>query len=64
MQSSLSVGDEVMLTSGVFGTLRELHDDRVSVEIATGVVISVARGAVGNVVTPEPELGPAEPEEN
>ncbi|MCD4525162.1 MULTISPECIES: preprotein translocase subunit YajC [unclassified Nocardioides] len=64
MQSSLSVGDEVMLTSGVFGTLRELHDDRVSVEIAPGVVISVARGAVGNVVTPEPELGPPEPEEN
>jgi preprotein translocase subunit YajC len=64
MQSSLSVGDEVMLTSGVFGTLRELHDDRVSVEIAPGVVISVARGAIGNVVTPEPELGPAEPEEN
>jgi preprotein translocase subunit YajC len=65
MQSSLSVGDEVMLTSGVYGTLRELEDDRVHVEIATGVVISVARGAIGTIVSPpEPELGPAEPEEN
>ena len=64
MQSSLSVGDEVMLTSGVFGTLRELQDDRVRVEIAEGVVISVVRGAIGNIVTPEPELGPTEPEEN
>ncbi|WP_193611840.1 preprotein translocase subunit YajC [Nocardioides lijunqiniae] len=65
MQSSLSVGDEVMLTSGIYGTLRELEDDRVQVEIATGVVINVARGAIGNVVPPPgPELGPAEPEEN
>ncbi|GEP38486.1 hypothetical protein NPS01_21490 [Nocardioides psychrotolerans] len=62
MQSALSVGDEVMLTSGVYGTLRELNDDRVGVEIAPGVVIHVARGAVGTVT--QPELGEAEPEEN
>lgn len=61
MQSALSVGDEVMLTSGVFGTLRELADDRVGVEIAAGVIIHVARGAVGTVVQPEPaEAGPEE----
>lgn len=61
MQSALSVGDEVMLTSGVYGTLRELHDDRVAVEIAAGVVIHVARGAVGTVVPAEPgEPGPEE----
>jgi len=64
MQSALTVGDEVMLTSGVFGTLVELAEDRVGVEIAPGVVIHVARGAVGTVVQQVEELGESEPEEN
>ena len=59
MQSSLSVGDEVMLTSGVFATAQAVEDDHVLVEIAPGVTIKVARGAVGQIVTkvdePEPE---------
>jgi preprotein translocase subunit YajC len=50
MQSSLTVDDEVMLTSGVFATVREIADDHVKVEIAEGVVIKVARGAVGNKI--------------
>ena len=50
MQSSLSVDDEVMLTSGVFATVREIADDHVKVEIAEGVVIKVARGAVGTKI--------------
>ena len=50
MQASLDVNDEVMLTSGVFATVREISDDHVKVEIADGVVIKVARGAVGNKI--------------
>ena len=50
MQSTLEVGDEVMLTSGVYGTVRALDDDVAQVEIADGVTIRVARGAVGQVV--------------
>jgi len=50
MQSSLSVDDEVILTSGVYATVREIEDDHVKVEIAEGVVIKVARGAVGNKI--------------
>jgi preprotein translocase subunit YajC len=53
MQSTLEVGDEVMLTSGVFGTVRSLDDDVAQVEIADGVAIRVARGAVGRVVREE-----------
>ena len=52
MQSSLEVGDEVMLTSGVFGTVRSLADDHAMVEVAEGVTLKVARGAVGSVVPP------------
>jgi preprotein translocase subunit YajC len=51
MQSSLELGDEVMLTSGVYGTVRRLEDDHVLVEIATGVVIKVARGAIGTIAS-------------
>ncbi|THJ07820.1 preprotein translocase subunit YajC [Nocardioides sp.] len=49
LQSSLSVGDEVILTSGVFATVTEITDDHLAVEIAPGVVIRVARGAVASV---------------
>lgn len=62
MQSSLSVGDQVVLTSGIFGTVTELADDHVRVAIADGVTIRVARGAIGSTVQPRPAAG--EPEEN
>ena len=57
MQSSLTVGDEVMLTSGVFATVQSVEDDHAGVEIAPGVTIKVARGAIGSIVTKvdEPE---------
>lgn len=54
MQSALEVGDEVMLTSGIYGTLRELDQETVVVEIATGTSIKIARAAVGTVVQPDP----------
>jgi preprotein translocase subunit YajC len=61
MQSTLDVGDEVVLTSGVYGTVRGLDDVVVQVEIADGVTIRVARGAVGQVVgdgdTPPADAG-------
>jgi len=53
MQSTLEVGDEVMLTSGVYATVRSLDEDVAQVEIADGVTIKVARGAVGQVVRAE-----------
>jgi preprotein translocase subunit YajC len=51
MQSALGTGDEIMLTSGVFATVQSVEDDHVRVEIAPGVTIKVARGAVGTIVT-------------
>ncbi len=68
MQSTLEVGDEVMLTSGVYATVRGLDEDVAQVEIADGVTIKVARGAVGQVVqevdTPAPADEPEVSEEN
>ncbi|MDF9715353.1 preprotein translocase subunit YajC [Nocardioides sp. ChNu-99] len=54
LQNSLRVGDEVMLTSGVFGVLREVGDsERVRVELAPGTVVEVVRAAVAVVVKDE-----------
>ena len=56
LQSSLTTGNEVMLTSGIFGTVSSADDDHVLVEIATGVTVKVARAAIAQVLTaPEPE---------
>jgi preprotein translocase subunit YajC len=62
MQASLKTGDEVILTSGILGVLRDTTGDQLRLEIADGVVIRVARGAVGSVV--QPKLVGHEPEEN
>jgi preprotein translocase subunit YajC len=52
LQSSLEIGDEVMLSSGFIGTVRGFDDDRVQLELADGVVVQVVRGAVNRVVEP------------
>ena len=49
MQSSLAVGDRVILTSGFFGTIRTLHNDRAEIELAPGTTVTVALGAVGGL---------------
>ena len=62
MQSSLKAGDEVILTSGIFGVLRETGGEHLRVEISDGVTVKVARGAVGAIA--QPGLASGEPEEN
>lgn len=52
MQGGLSVGDEVMLTSGIIGVLRSLDGETVQLEVAEGVTLRVVRAAVGQVMTP------------
>ena len=46
---SLQVGQEVMTTSGVYGTLVAMSDETVQLEIAPGVEIKIARASVGLV---------------
>jgi preprotein translocase subunit YajC len=54
LQHSLEVGDEVVLSSGIFGTVRSLDDGRVKIEVAPGTELTVARQAVVRTVEPEP----------
>ena len=49
MQRALTEGDEVMLTSGIFGTVRAFEDDKISLEVADGVTVKVTRAAIGQV---------------
>ena len=58
LQSSLSVGDEVMLTSGIVGHVRSLDEEHAMVEVAPGTTIKVVRGAIGTVVPPVDEQAP------
>jgi preprotein translocase subunit YajC len=55
--SALEVGDEVVTTGGVFGTVRGLEDDRVRLEVAEGIVITVARAAIAQRVGPQAAPG-------
>lgn len=44
--SSLEVGDEVVLNSGIFGTIVTLEDTTVGLEVAPGTTLKVARQVV------------------
>ncbi len=51
MQAALTAGDEVMTTSGLHGTIVDLDEDTVDLEIAPGVVTTWNRLAVRARVT-------------
>jgi preprotein translocase subunit YajC len=60
MQNSVDVGDEVITAGGIHGTVREIADDVVELEIAPSVVVKLDRRAVAAVATEvevEPEDG-------
>lgn len=62
MQGGLSVGDEVMLTSGIIGVVRSLDQETVQVEVSEGVTLRVVRAAIGQIRTTaarEENTGPA-----
>ena len=66
LQRNLAVGDRVVLSAGIFGTIAELDDSRVQLEIAPGTVIEVARQVVvrraEDSLEPE-DLAPVDPDE-
>ena len=46
LQEQLEVGQEIVLSAGIFGTIRALDGARVEVEVAPGTVLTVARQVV------------------
>lgn len=63
IQHELEIGDEVIISAGIFGTVRALDEGKVSLEIAPDTVITVARQAVVNKVPDEAPQGPDGPED-
>jgi preprotein translocase subunit YajC len=72
MVSELRVGDDVLTAGGIYGTILEIDDDLITVEIAPQTQVRVARRAIAGVMTEpapeheasdEPEGPAAEPED-
>lgn len=59
IQNSVAVGSEVMLGSGIFGTVVSIGDDTLTLAVAPGTEIKVARQAVVRVVDGTTPSGPA-----
>jgi preprotein translocase subunit YajC len=63
LQRSIQVGDEVVTTSGVFGTITgEDGDSRFWLEIDDDVQIRIARAAIAGKANPDDEPAPADDE--
>jgi preprotein translocase subunit YajC len=64
MQDSVDLGDEIITAGGLHGFVREIEDDRLKIEIATGVVATLDRRAVAAVAREvEVEVEPGEESE-
>jgi preprotein translocase subunit YajC len=50
MQSSIGPGDEVLTVGGLYGTVQEIDDERVVLEVAPGVTNQYTRQAISSVV--------------
>jgi preprotein translocase subunit YajC len=49
--ATVDVGDEIVTSGGVFGTVAAIDAETLEVEIAPGVIVKIARGAVAQKIT-------------
>ena len=62
-QSALAIGTEVMLGSGIYGTVASLEDaTTIQVEVAPGTTVKVARQAVVRIIEPDEPVDETAPE--
>jgi preprotein translocase subunit YajC len=62
MLSDLTVGDEVLTAGGIYGTISQLDEDQVTVEIAPNTEVRVDRRAIASVTREEEPAESEEPE--
>src|SRR5206468_9773604 len=60
--ASLEPGDEIVSAGGLYGVIKSLDGDELQVEIAEGLVVRMAKGAVAGLVERDEE--PGEEQEN
>ena len=61
--NQLEVGKEIVTAGGLYGTITDVGDDEVRLEIAEGVEVRVAKRAVAGVVSDDDEADEVEDEE-
>ncbi|MGH2573059.1 MAG: preprotein translocase subunit YajC [Actinomycetota bacterium] len=59
---SLDVGDEVITIGGVFGTIRALDEEAVTLEVAPGIQVRLVKSAVARKLVFDEEEGVDEEE--
>ena len=52
-QSSISLGSEVMLGSGIYGRVSGIGDETFDIEVAPGTTMKVAKQAIVRVIEPD-----------
>jgi len=55
MIDSAGVGDDILTSGGIYGTITEIEDDDVVVEIADGLTVHMTRRGIAAVLPPEAE---------
>ena len=65
LMNNLRAGDEVLTSAGIYGTITEIEEDTVLLEVSEDVEIRVAKSSISRTFTvrEEPEEKPAEEEE-
>jgi preprotein translocase subunit YajC len=58
--AAVAEGDEVLTSAGVYGFITAMEGDVVWVEIAEGVEVRVAKGAIARRITPAADVNAAE----
>lgn len=53
MLDALEPGDEVLTAGGLYGSVVEIDDDEIALEVAPQVQVRVARRAIAAVIPPE-----------
>lgn len=56
MIDGANVGDDVLTTGGIYGTISEADGDDIVVEIASGITVHMTRRGIAAVLPPESEL--------
>jgi preprotein translocase subunit YajC len=57
MMDSIKSGDRVMFGGGILGTVTNTKDDTITIRIADGVKIDVARGGINKVLGKDEKVG-------
>jgi preprotein translocase subunit YajC len=53
--ANVQIGDEIITAGGIYGTVSEVEDDEVTVEIAEGTHVRMAKRAIAGILNEEEE---------